>query len=170
MYCSEVVSQVLDGEQRPQFQPPQPSWSWERRACKVTPPRSSALLCSGFRAGAVAAWSSWHSLACPQYCVASLSGSQGFRLPFLRSVSEPTLRGCSPHMNSLLQCGHMGERQSGTGGRYRARGGQRAHRDGSKCSSGCLVRGCFSCSSSTDGGPGFIQLGVMNTAPRAAGE
>lgn len=42
---------VLDGGERPQFQPPQPSWSWEWRACKVTSPWSSALLCAGFRGG-----------------------------------------------------------------------------------------------------------------------
>lgn len=119
---------------------------------------------------AVAAWSSWQSLPCPQYCMASLSGSQGFGLPFLQSISEPTPRGSSLHVNNLLQRGHVGVRQSGTGRRHRAGGGQHACWDGWKCPSGCLVRGCFSRSSSADGGPGFLQLGVMNAAPGAAGE
>lgn len=47
--CSDarVVSQVLNGGERLQFQPPHPSQTWERMACEVTPPQSS-VPCSGF--------------------------------------------------------------------------------------------------------------------------
>lgn len=44
-----VVSHMLNGRQRPQFQPPRPSWTWEWMACKVTPAQSS-VLCSGLTA------------------------------------------------------------------------------------------------------------------------
>lgn len=47
--ATRVVSHVLNGGERPQFQPPQPDWTWEWMARKVTPPQS-CVLCSGFRA------------------------------------------------------------------------------------------------------------------------
>lgn len=62
---------------------------------------------------AVAAWSSWQSLARPQCCVASLSGSQGFGLPFLQSIAGPTPRGSSPPVNSV---GTLGRGKVGRAG------------------------------------------------------
>lgn len=55
---------------------------------------------------AMAALSSWQSLACSKYCVASLSESWGFRLLLLQCRSEP--KGSSPRVGNLWQCGHMG--------------------------------------------------------------
>lgn len=45
--ATRVVSHLLNGGERLQFQPPHPSRTWEWMACKVTPPQSS-VLCSGF--------------------------------------------------------------------------------------------------------------------------
>lgn len=58
-----------------------------------------------------AALSSWQSLACSQYCVASLSESWGFRLLLLQCRSE--LRASFPHVNNLWQWGHMGRGKVG---------------------------------------------------------
>lgn len=100
---------------------------------------------------AVAAMSSWHSLACSQYCVASLSDSWGFRLLLLQCRSEP--RGSSPSVNNLWQRGHMGRGKVGWAGR--AGRGQQACQDSWKCPLGCLVHGYFSRPCAADVGTQF---------------
>lgn len=60
---------------------------------------------------AMAALSSWQSLACSQYYVTSLSESWGFRLLLLQCRSEPM--GSSSHVNNFWQCGHMGRGEVG---------------------------------------------------------
>jgi len=171
MQCSWVVSQVpLGAGKRAQFNFHSQAGAGSGGLARSPHHRavhSSALVSELV---AVAAWSSWQSLACPQYCMVALSGSQGFGLLFLQSISEPTPRGRCPRVNNLLQRGHVGERQSGMGRRCQAGAGQHTHWDSWNCPLGGLTCGCFFHSSSTDGGHGFLQLGVMHATPGAAGE
>lgn len=105
-----MVSHVLNGEERLQFQPPHPSRTWEWMACKVTAPQSD-VLCSGFKAVSNGCLELLAVSCLFQICVASFSESWGFRLLLLQCKSEP--RGSSPHENNLLQCGHKGRGKVG---------------------------------------------------------
>lgn len=158
MQCSRVVSRVLDGGERPQFQPPLPRWSWERRACKVTPPRTGVLLCSGCRAGGSG-------------CLELLAAS-GLS-PVLRGISLwlPGVRAAVPAKYIRAYTKGMSSTCEQPSAAWTCWAEAKWDRqDGWKCPSGCLVHGCFSCSFSADGGPGFLRLGVRNAAPGAAGE
>lgn len=138
-------------------------------ASKVTPPWSSALLCSGFRAGGSGCLELLAVSGLSQILHGISLWLPGVRVAvpekYIRAYTEGKSSTCEQPSAAWTRGGEAKwDRQQVLSWR-----GQPARQDSWKCRSGCLVRGCFSRSSSADGGPSFLWLGVMNAAPGAAG-